>query len=106
MLRSTTVALALSAALAVPAFAGEQMASGAQPEQVAAVIQANAALVQKTQSLAIEAYGENVNPLAYMLEKVGPYDLEDAFKGANGFALPGWSELGNPSSGGGDAGGE
>jgi len=105
MLRSTTVALALSAALAVPAFAGEQVASGAQPEQVAAAIQANAALVQKTQSSAIDAYNGNVNPLAYMLEKVGPYDLEDAFKGANGFPLPGWSQMGNPAAGGGDAGG-
>ena len=102
MLRPTTVALALSAALAVPAFAGEQMASSAQPQQVAAVTQANAA----TKSSAIEAYNTNVNPLAFVLEKVGPYDLEDAFRGPNGFPLPGWSEIANPAAGGGNSGGE
>ena len=101
MLRSTTVAIALSVVLTAPAFAGEQ-ASGTQPQQVAAVIQANAAMVQKTQSSAIEAYNANVNPLAFMLEKVGPYDIEDAFRGPNGYALPGWSEIGNPASGGGN----
>ena len=100
MFRSTTIALVLSTAVVAQAFAGEQLASGSQSEQMAAPAHANAAMVQKTEMSAVDAYKANVNPLAYMLEKVGPYDLEDAFTGPNGYPLPGWSEIANPASGG------
>jgi len=105
MFRSTTVALVLSTMVVAPAFASEQLASGTQSGQVAALSQANAAIVQKTEMSAVDAYKANVNPLAYMLEKVGPYDLEDAFTGPNGYPLPGWSEIANPASGGDGGGG-
>jgi hypothetical protein len=104
MLRSTSLAIALGAVLAVPAFAGEQLASGTQPVQVAAAGQANASA--KTQMSVVAAYDANVNPLAFVLEKVGPYDIEDAFRGPNGFPLPGWADIANPASGGGNGGGE
>ena len=108
MFRSTTLALALTAALAAPALADDMKPTAAmQPEQIAALSQANTVRVRNTENYAVQAYQANVNPLSFMLEKVGPYDLEDAYVGPNGYALPGWTAMANPSSlgGNGDGGG-
>jgi len=103
MFRSSMFAFAATAMFAVPALADNVNShAGVQPEQVA-LMQANSAGVQATESAAVAAYNANVNPLATMLEKVGPYDLEDAFAGPHGYALPGWGSIANPSSMGGDA---
>ena len=108
MFRSTTLALALTAALAAPALADDMKPNaGLQPEQIAALTQANTVQVRITENYAVQAYQANVNPLSFMLEKVGPYDLEDAYVGANGYALPGWAMMANPATvgGNGDSGG-
>ena len=102
MLRQSMFALAMSAMFAVPALADNVNSNaGAMPEQVA-LAQANSGNVQATENAAVTAYNDNVNPLATVLKKVGPYDLEDAFVGPHGYALPGWSGIANPSSMGGD----
>jgi len=108
MLRSTTLVLALTLALGARAFAADdaKWTQPSQPEQVAALVEANAMNVKHTENYAEQAYAANINPLSFMLEKVGPYDLQDAFTGSNGFPLPGWEGIANPASmgsGGGDS---
>ena len=53
MFRFTTVALVLSTVVVAPAFASEQLASGTQSGQVAALSQANAAIVQRRRAMAL-----------------------------------------------------
>ena len=105
MLRSTIFALALTVAAAAPALADDMKPRSLQPEQLAVLSMANSAQVRSNEAYAMRAYQANINPLSFMLEKVGPYDLEDAYSGPNGYALPGWEALANPSSVGGDSSG-
>ena len=68
---------------AAPAFAAEAM-----PKQVAVSPDQYLARQQQTESDAVKAYNSGVNPL-YGFRGTGVYDQEDAFKGPNGFMLPG-----------------
>lgn len=42
-----------------------------------------------TENQAIQDYNANIDPLTNVRIS-GPYDQEDAFKGRNGYPLPGW----------------
>lgn len=87
------LALAMSAGFGVGARAAEV---DAQASGVGMGVDQTAAMPSDAQSVAAslaqnaqQSYQANINPLA-SARLSGPYDPEDAFKGADGNPLPGW----------------
>ena len=58
--------------------------------QSAAMISDNLTRQTISENAAQQAFNANINPLT-TVTLAGPYDQEDAFKGANGYTLPGWN---------------
>ena len=83
------------------ALAATATAALADPTEVASAPNQNLARQQATENEAMKAYSNGVNQL-WAVHTTGPYDQEDAFKGANGFMLPGTSNMGgaNPEPNG------
>ena len=86
---------ALFLALALAATAGVANLSRAADATMPAATQAaampgdNLSAQAATENAVQQDFAANVNPLANV-KVVSPYDQEDAFKGSNGYPLPGW----------------
>jgi hypothetical protein len=80
------LALAATAGTANLAFAADP---ATPPTQAATMPGDNLSTQATTENAAQQDFAANVDPLSNV-RGVSPYDQEDAFKGANGFPLPGW----------------
>jgi hypothetical protein len=81
------LAVAGPAALSWAADTGTALSSASS--QAAAMPADNLTLQTTIANQALQAYNQDINPLS-VVKLASPYDEEDAFKGPNGYALPGW----------------
>jgi len=80
-------ALAATAGAATLSRAADSTATAAT--QAAAMPGDNLSAQAAVENEAQSDFGANVNPLSNV-KVASPYDQEDAFKGTNGYPLPGW----------------
>lgn len=85
---SVAFAAALMATTTI-AFAADQTSSSpSMPKQIASTPNQNLARQQAMENQAQKAFNAGINPLANF-QSSGVYDQADAYKGPNGFMLPG-----------------